>query len=114
MKRRQLLNQQSTGRWLALFIVAFMMPLALWAQQDYGITVGGVQVTSENAGNAIADDAFVAFPFLKYNDLSNTAITGLKVSRSEGPFKGVSKNTFIYLPAGNSSDEPNVVIGNPT
>ena len=41
MKRRQLLNQQSTGRWLALFIVAFMMPLALWAQQDYGITVGG-------------------------------------------------------------------------
>ena len=62
--------------------------------------------------NAIADDAFVAFPFLKYIDLSNTSITGLKVSRSEGPFKGVSKNTFIYLPAGNSSDEPNVVIGN--
>ena len=51
MKRRQLLNQQSTGRWLALFIVAFMMPLALWAQESYGLTVAGLEVTSDNASS---------------------------------------------------------------
>ena len=60
----------------------------------------------------IADDAFINFPFLKFIDLSNTAITGIDVKRNQGPFNGVSKNTFIYLPAGNSSEEPNVIIGN--
>lgn len=49
---------------------------------------------------------------LAYIDLSATSITGVKVSRSEGAFKGISENTFIYMPVGNSSSEPNVVIGN--
>ena len=71
----------------------------------------GTLVATNSAVNIIADDAFITFPFLKYIDLRGTSITGLKVSRSEGPFNGVSKNTFIYLPAGNSSDEPNVVVG---
>lgn len=71
----------------------------------------GTIIATDPSVNYIADEAFITFPFLKFIDLSNTSITGLKVSRSEGPFKGVSKNTFIYLPAGNSSDEPNVVIG---
>ena len=71
----------------------------------------GTLVATNPAVNIIADDAFITFPFLKYIDLRGTSITGLKVSRSEGPFNGVSKNTFIYLPAGNSSDEPNVVVG---
>ena len=46
-------------------------------------------------------------------DLSDTKITGIDVSRSSGPFKGVDAGTFIYLPAGNtnSTDEPNVIIG---
>lgn len=81
---------------------------------DDGVTYdaeNGTLVATDATVNYIADDAFISFPFLKYIDLSNTSITGLKVSRSEGPFNGVSKNTFIYLPAGNSSDEPNVVIG---
>ena len=81
---------------------------------DDGVTYdaeNGTLVATDATVNYIADDAFITFPFLKFIDLSNTSITGLKVSRSEGPFKGVSKNTFIYLPAGNSSDEPNVVIG---
>ncbi len=62
--------------------------------------------------NSIYDESFVTFPFLKYIDLRNTNITGINVSREEGPFKGVSKNTFIYVPAGNTTDEPNVIIGN--
>lgn len=70
-------------------------------------------LTASNAEvTTIADEAFVSFPFLKYIDLRNTQITGIHVSREEGPFKGVSKNTFIYLPTGNTTDEPNVVIGN--
>ena len=48
---------------------------------------------------------------LAYIDLSATGITGMEVSRSAGPFKGVSEKTFIYMPAGNTSTEPNVVIG---
>ena len=72
----------------------------------------GTLTASNSKVTTLADDSFVNFPFLQFIDLSNTSITGLKVSRSEGPFNGVSKNTFIYLPAGNSSDEPNVVIGN--
>lgn len=49
-------------------------------------------------------------------DLSKTSVSNVRVSRSDdGPFKGVSPNTFIYLPAGNGNTvaegEPNVVIG---
>ena len=62
--------------------------------------------------NTLTDDMFVNFPFLKYLDLRNTGITGVNVSREEGPFAGVSKNTFIYMPVGNTSEEANVVIGN--
>ena len=45
------------------------------------------------------------------NSLPDAAFTGLYVSRADGPFAGVSENTIIYLPAGNTTDEPNVVIG---
>ena len=62
--------------------------------------------------NSIYEESFVTFPFLKYIDLRNTNITGINVSREEGAFKGVSKNTFIYVPAGNTTDEANVIIGN--
>lgn len=77
---------------------------------DYDAENGTLTAVNSQV-TTLPDDAFVSFPFLQFIDLSNTAITGLKVSRSEGPFNGISKNTFIYLPAGNSSDEPNVVIG---
>ena len=60
----------------------------------------------------LTEGAFDGLPFLKYIDLRNSQITGVQVSRKAGPFAGVSKNTFIYLPAGNTTDEPNVIIGN--
>jgi hypothetical protein len=62
--------------------------------------------------NTLTDAMFVNFPFLKYMDLHNTQITGVDVSRSAGPFAGISKNTFIYMPAGNTTEESNVIIGN--
>ena len=66
---------------------------------------------------ALPDDVFkdISSPIM-YIDLSQTSISNVRVSRSDdGPFKGVSSNTFIYLPAGNGNTvaegEPNVVIG---
>ena len=65
----------------------------------------------------LPDDIFNNLPATVTNiDLSKTAVKNVTVSRSaDGPFKGVSENTFIYLPAGNrnaaAADEPNVVIG---
>lgn len=44
-------------------------------------------------------------------DLSKTSIVGHTYNRETGPFAGVPENTFIYLPAGNYSDSPNVIIG---
>ena len=54
-----------------------MMPLALWAQQDYGITVGGVQVTSENAGNVMGDE----YHSVTYDDQTKTlTLKGIELS----------------------------------
>ena len=48
---------------------------------------------------------------LTFLDFSNTKITGMEVSRKSGAFNGVPENVFIYLPAGNTTKEKNVVIG---
>ncbi len=48
---------------------------------------------------------------LTFVDFSNTKITGMEVSRSSGAFNGVPENVFIYMPAGNTTKEKNVVIG---
>ena len=76
----------------------------------FDVSLGSVQVNNAQV-NSLPDAAFEEFSFLKYIDLRNTSITGLYVSRADGPFAGVSENTIIYLPAGNTTDEPNVVIG---
>lgn len=66
---------------------------------------------------ALPNDVFkdISSPIM-YIDLSQTSVSNVRVSRSDdGPFKGVSSNTFIYLPAGNGNTvaegESNVVIG---
>ena len=61
--------------------------------------------------NELPESAFEDFEFVSYIDLRETGLTGMNVSRSEGAFDGVSKNTFIFMPAGNQSSEPNVIIG---
>lgn len=47
-----------------------------------------------------------------YIDASQTSITGKNFSRTEGAFEGVPDETFIYLPAGNTAEGKNFVIGN--
>ena len=83
------------------------------------LTNEGVEYDAENGTfvvnnpdvNTLTDEMFKDLPFLKYIDLRNTSVTGVNVSREEGPFAGVSKNTFIYMPVGNTTDEANVIIG---
>ena len=82
-----------------------------------GSTTTGVLHFDDLDLTALPDDVFkdISSPIM-YIDLSQTSISNVRVSRSDdGPFKGVSRNTFIYLPAGNGNTvaegEPNVVIG---
>ena len=43
-------------------------------------------------------------------DLRQAAISGFTVDRTTGCFAGVSRQTIVYLPAGNTSTESNVII----
>lgn len=80
-------------------------------------TTGGVLNFDDPELTTLPDDIFTGLSSTVTNiDLSKTSVKNVHVSRSaSGPFKGVSRNTFIYLPAGNGNTaaegEPNVVIG---
>ena len=56
MSTKHLVNQPRAGRWLILLLALLTMPLGLRAQESYGITVAGVEVTSDNAGNITGDN----------------------------------------------------------
>ncbi len=77
---------------------------------------GGVLDFGDPDLTTLPDDIFTELSSTVTNiDLSKTSVNNVHVSRSNGPFKDVSRNTFIYLPAGNGNTaaegEPNVVIG---
>lgn len=73
--------------------------------------VDGSVVINDPTVTSLPDNIFLSLPFVKFIDLRNTNIKGVTVSRLSGAFKDVSKNTLIYMPAGNTSSEVNVVIG---
>ena len=75
------------------------------------VVENGVAVLDNANITTLPDDLFSEMLFMNSIDLRNTSVTGMIVSRYEGAFNGVSENTFIYMPTGNKSDEPNVVIG---
>ena len=86
----------------------------LEAVKDDDIDLLGDYKPQDNTLTELADAVFAAKANdLSSIDLSETAITGVDVNRTSGPFEGVSTKTFIYLPAGNTNtrNEPNVVIG---
>lgn len=68
---------------------------------------------SQAAANTLPEGLFSEYGYASYIDLRETSLADINVNREEGPFKGVSPNTFIFMPAGNhcDSNEPNVVIG---
>ncbi len=80
-----------------------------------GITVDDASVTDIDAtafikgGSAASRRAlYENVPFI---DLTKTCIVGKDVSRKSGAFEGFPGSTLIYLPAGNTSSESNVIIG---
>lgn len=80
-----------------------------------GIVVSNSDVTDIDAA-AFAHYANVPHRALStknipYVDLTQTAITGMDISRSYGAFAGFGEHTIIYAPAGNTTSDPNVVIG---
>ena len=76
---------------------------------DGGIVIDDSDITD------LQDDLFVSMmedgAEFAYIDLRNTSVSGMTVDRTKGAFRNVPATTFIYLPAGNTSKSPNVVIG---
>ena len=89
----------------------------LLASEVSEASINGDGVYTPSTGDKLTALEEAVFNAIKDNlnviDLRSTAITGVNVSRTSGPFLGVSQKTFIYMPAGNSNtgDEPNVIIG---
>ena len=57
--RELLLHQSNLTRRLYLLSVVcamLLMPLGAWAQSEYGLTIAGIPVTSQNAGGIIGDN----------------------------------------------------------
>ena len=72
--RELLLNQHNRTkelRQLSLFFALLLLPMGVWGQTDYGLTVGGVDVTSENAANIIGDNIQGTVSF----DVQTSALT---------------------------------------
>ena len=96
-----------------------LMSVADWGKVNHHIDVTNTEVTD------LADDAFgfastsapamgskrAAGEHYTYIDASKTQITGKSFSRTEGAFKGVPEETFIFLPAGNTAKGKNFIIG---
>lgn len=76
-------------------------------------TDGNVKLNDEDAITVVTlpEDMLKEEPYSPSVDFRNTSVTGVFVSRTTGVFNGVSKNTFIFMPVGNNTDEANVIIG---
>lgn len=61
------------------------------------------QGAPRRAASAAADVPFI--------DLRGTSVTGKEIDRSAGVFRQIPNTTFIYVPAGNTTVSPNVIIG---
>ena len=74
---------------------------------------GNLSIDDTNAFGVVTlpENMMAGEPYSPCVDFRNTNVTGLFVSRTTGVFNGVSENTFIFMPAGNNTDEANIVIG---
>lgn len=89
MKKKYLLNHlKPGGRTLSVLVTLLvtamtLLPQSVWGQTEYGLTVGGVVVTSENAGNIIGDNiqGSVSFdPSTNTLTLSSASVSGTTIS----------------------------------
>ena len=80
-----------------------------------GITVDNAGVTDIDAsvfsGGGSHAPRRALYDGVPYVDLSKTSIIGKEISRTSGAFAGFPEETLIYVPAGNTTTEKNVIIG---
>lgn len=68
----------TAGRYLLMIFALTMLPMGTWAE-DYGLTVAGVAVTSDNASNVLGDEIVS----VSYNNATNTlTLRGAYISES--------------------------------
>lgn len=104
MKKKYLLNHlKPGGRTLSVLVTLLvtamtLLPQSVWGQTEYGLTVGGVVVTSENAESITGDNiqGTVSFnPSTNTLTLNGAAITGpVKVGLSNLTFDIYGTNTI--------------------
>lgn len=89
MKKKYLLNHlKPGGRTLSVLVTLLvtamtLLPQSVWGQIEYGLTVGGVVVTSENAESIIGDNiqGSVSFdPSTNTLTLSSASVSGTTIS----------------------------------
>lgn len=68
----------TAGRYLLMIFALTMLPMGTWAE-NYGLTVAGVAVTSDNASNVLGDEIVS----VSYNNATNTlTLRGAYISES--------------------------------
>ena len=83
--RKLLLNQHNRTKefsQLSLFFALLLLPMGVWGQTEYGLTVGGVEVTSANAENIIGDNIQGSVSFAPLSNtltLDNATISGTTI-----------------------------------
>lgn len=105
MQNKHLLNHVKPGGrtfsvLVTLLVTAMtLLPQSVWGQTEYGLTVGGVVVTSENAGNIIGDNiqGSVSFdPSTNTLTLSSASVSGTTISNG-CIFSGLSNLNIVLM-----------------
>lgn len=91
----------TAGRYLLMIFALTMLPMGTWAE-DYGLTVAGVQVTSENAGNVLNDEtATVTFDATTNTLTLHEAVIDMSNQQTYAVVSGI-ENLKVHLKGYNS------------
>ena len=91
----------TAGRYLLMIFALTMLPMGTWAE-DYDLTVAGVQVTSENAGNVLNDEtATVTFDATTNTLTLHEAVIDMSNQQTYAVVSGI-ENLTVHLKGNNN------------
>lgn len=97
MKGRLTINNSVCGRWLLSLFTMLLVSVAMQAE-NYGLTVGGVQVTSDNASNVLGDGKVSWNNSSKTLTLNGATINGTIVwNKDENLTIDFSGDNLVYI-----------------
>lgn len=97
MKGRLTINNSVCGRWLLSLFTMLLVSVGMQAE-DYGLTVGGVQVTSDNASNVLGDGKVSWNNSSKTLTLNGATINGTIVwNKDENLTIDFSGDNLVYI-----------------